>query len=580
MVSPRNLRKTSFTFKKLLLFCFFATTVLLIVRTIENAKGSDEWILEGLFPYFLLFALSYSVIVILSPSVGFTAIITSLYLMVINLIPNLKYDFIYGTYDPLGHYGFISEISRSGHIPLVGVYKDQYGSTPGVHIFSAILSQISGLSISIAMKLFLVVLPVTLPLLVYLLARKIDVSIELGRMAIICTAFVSPTTYIFTGTTSTYFLYVPFIYLVTLFFVKREIDRQTFVLGMIAGFPVLFSHDATSFFLMIYFAIALVILMFLKVTKGNLLPRLFVSFSVLWIVILSAHFLHASEFNFSTLLNILISFASRIISGQEPKAISYYGTFFNLSFYEQIGILIVSLGRDALTVLLFALSLPLIIREGAPGRENSNMNRFYGFLSLSSLLPILMFVLSPFVSNLKTRYLCYFLAFSPFFAGLSLSFVASKTRKRIRRTALVTMIFGLVCFSILQTYPFQPLVPKIETAYGIRYTNDYREVNTDTQLAAIRFLVKYDDHLKIAANGISKWQMYGLTNATFQGLISNDDPTSPQFASTPIVLISLDASKVGKQVVFYERYVLEPGFRSLTYSNGESFALLNETSKT
>ena len=170
---------------KLLASSFFIALFLLILQISANTTDTnDGWILEGLVPSFLLLTLVYSIIVGFSSDLKLIAIISAIYLVAINMIPNLKYAFIYGYHDPLNHYGSIKETIALGNVSELGIYEEQYAATPGMHILVSELSIITGSSALTAMKLFLILRPLILPLAVYFVVKKLDVSNGLAKAII------------------------------------------------------------------------------------------------------------------------------------------------------------------------------------------------------------------------------------------------------------------------------------------------------------------------------------------------------------------------------------------------------------
>lgn len=571
-------RSVIFTrFSKTLLLCFFVALIWLVIQVLINVKDSnDEWILNGLFVYFFVFVAIYCATVSLSSSLKLIAVITAVFLVVINLIPNLKYVFIYGTYDPLAHYGFIEDTIKSGYVPDAGIYKDMYGPTPGLHIFVSTISIMTGLSVSASMKIFLTVSPLVLPLAVYIVVKRLNMPNELSKLVLVSTALVSPATYTFAGTSSVYFLYVFFLYFCLLFASQKKLTRRDLFTSVIFGTAILLSHDPTSFFLLLYMISTLVIFIFLKVVRTSVkIPHAF--FIAIFVVAFFMHFTYVSDFNFSKLLLLLKESLSRLLLNPQPLAVGYYEGFQELPLYDRARVLTVALGRDAVTLLLSFLA-PLVMYRA--NLKDTNLRRFYYALVIPSLLSASVFFLPLFIRPFVPRGLYYFEAMSPFLVGMTLSYFVYSWRRKFKRLTLAFLFFALICISVLQTYPCQPLVPKISTDFGDIYVTDYRQANSVFQREMISFVETHNNQLDIATDDLTRWQMYGLTAPSYQVLISWETPGVTDEMKSSLVLISPNARAnpmaAGKRAVAYERYLPEAlQTTNIIYMSGESYIFLN-----
>lgn len=564
---------------KYLFVCFFAVFILLIIQVFINVKDfNDAWILEGLFSYFLLFVLAYSVVVSFSSSLKSITIITSIFLVVVNLIPNFKYVFIYGHYDALAHYGFTQEMINSGHIPETGFYKDQYGSTPGLHIFLSTLSLMAGVNVSTSMKIFMTFFPSILPLAFYLVVKRLDMPNTLSKTTVVSAAIISPLTYNFTGTSSVYFFYVPFLCLYLLF-VVQERDLQHahsfLIINILFAVAILISHDVTSIFLLAYFVLTGAIFMLKKVT-GFSATFPYVSLVLTLIVMIFAHFLYESNINFTKLLLLFKESISSLFLGRDPLALSYYKSFYGTTLLGKVAILAVRWVMYAVALLLVVLA-PLTMRGKL---KDIRLRKFYNALALPLLLPICVFLLSLFVRELNERFIYYFLALSPFLAGATLFYLVYSRHRRFNNAILAITVFSLICVSVLQLYPFQPLIPRISTSYRSYYVVDWRQVNTAYDRSVIRFANRHNAKLPVATDNIMKWLIYGLADPSFQALVTKDDLLSARGVEAPLILVSNDVDShvipSGREAMAYEYYVRQAIQKnSVIYTNGKSHVLLN-----
>jgi hypothetical protein len=563
---------------KCLLFFFLAAMVLLIISTIFSMRDfCDSWILEGIFPYYFLFVLAYSILVGFSNDLKLVTIVSSAFLVVINLIPSLKYSFIYGNYDPIGHYGFINEITKSGHVPNWGVYGKDYGSTPGLHTLVSAISILTGLDISASMKVFLVSAPIIIPMILYFVVRKPNMPRGLSKFIVISTVLTSPSTYVFFGTTSTYFLYTFFFSFLILFYLYNKFDRRYLLIGMVIGFAILFSHMATSMTLVVILAMSLLAQIIIKSLSRQKIFTLFLMTSYLSYLLFGI-----AGFDLANFVRLGLDLIGPL-TGKGVPFVSYYGGFFKLTFYDQVKVLMVRAGSYVVTGMLCLLSVPISLKLRS---RNSKLIKLYYVLILFSFVPASMFVLSARGFNVKDRFWCYFSAFSPFLAGITLwhSFHHRKTRfLTIKRFIVGIVVFVLICASSLQVLRFQLLVPKLSTEYGEKYVVNYHDYASFSQRSFVFFIAKYNNQSTMSTTGRIRWLIYGLTPKSFQALLTSEIESDLSLYGRPIasmVLVStynLDSSITSLNVMNYVRkasaYVNVT--YAIIYTNGESYCFYN-----
>jgi len=560
---------------KLLVFFFFAILVLLIGQVIANTKDiNDTWILEGIFPLFLLFTLIYAIIVGFSSNTKFIAIFTSIYLVTVVLIPNLKYSFIYGYHDPLAHYGFIRDTISLGHVPDTGYYASQYGSTPGSHILVSTLSIVTGLDVVTSMKVFLVMSSFILPLVVYFVLKKLYIQAQLSKLIIIAVAITFPAQYIFTGTGAIYSVFVVFIYFWLLFASGKSNERSNFAIATLLGVTVIISHDVTSFFVLICLVLALVFHFFTKRGKFSITySRTTEFFSVMIILVIFAHFIFASSFNFSALLSLIRNSIDSLFTSASPVAFGYYQSFFELSLLQKLDVLAVRFAKNAILIFLSILAPLAIWRLKL---SDDNLKKFYGNLAIPTFIALSLFILPLFVRPLVSRGLIYLSAFSPFLAGITIFWFICSRRYRFQNIILAVVVFSLISISIIQIYPCQPLIPQVSTEYGNYYIADWRQLSTAYTRSMIYFVATYNSRLNVWADGITRGEIYGLTSPTFQSLLTWHS------SSSPLLLLSHagDAHIIAsaREAIANEQYLQNASQKnSVIYNNGKSLILFNAT---
>jgi hypothetical protein len=161
--------------------------------------------------------------------------------------------------------------------------------------------------------------------------------------------------------------------------------------------------------------------------------------------------------------------------------------------------------------------------------------------------------------------------------------VTCSRRRNLGSFLLVCALFGLICFNMLQVYPCQPLIPKVQTNYGESYVVDWRQVTTVYDRSLISFASSYVRDLKVAVDGVLWWQIQGLSNTSLQELLTWERPVSGTVPKSPLVLASQGSDShiipSGRDRVSYDRFVenaIETD--SVLYTNGKSYVLFNQTS--
>jgi hypothetical protein len=564
---------------RILVLSFLATLFLLIFQTVLNTKDiNDTWILEGILPLFMFFTILYVAIATLSRSLELVTAITSIYVGTMNLIPQLKYTFLYGFFDPLYHYQFIRELAFLGRIPpAAGSYTTQYGPTPGSQVTVAAWSVLSGMSPLMAYKAFLAVTPVLIPLAVYVVLKKTQAPVGLSKIIVASTAITLPVLYVFTGRTAVLSLYLLFTLLSFVLLSVKKVTRSGFIMTLSIGVAVVLSHDVTSFFLVVTMIILLIMQRLMRSRSISANSRRSFTYLILaFVTIASAHFVFMSSYNMTTIIDMVRSSVSSLFARRTPGAIGYYSGFYRLDLLGQIVVFVVRIGRYALSILLLAVSPVAIYRIV---RKNDALKRYYQTLAIPTVVALLVFVMTQFTrSNLVDRGLIYIAALSPFFAGITIYWVVRSSR-RFSNIITALVLFGLLSASLIQFYPCQPLIPKIYDNGVGYYAMDLRSANTIYQRSMVKFVSLYDTNSTMATDPITTGLIYALTEPSTQVLLTGENPLETGIRAQ-LILASLDANAhpivSGAQAVEYFRGVANlTNTRSMIYANGKSCILLN-----
>jgi len=568
-----------------LLLLFILALSILILQTIMHRKDIvDAWILDGILPYFIFFVLVYSINAIFMEDLKHVTILTSIFLLALNLVPNLKYDFILGFYDPLWHYSFINGITSSGFVPTTGVYAVQYGTTFGLQSLVSSLSQVEGLNTADAMKVFLVLAPLLVPLTLYFVLRKVEASNDLARLIIVSSAIIWPTTYIYSGTISVFYLYAFFVFLLILLSIGQS-DIGLSILAILTGAAVVISHDFTSFFL----SLSVIILLVLQLSQKRSSSKRLTGFSnfplivgLIFVFLAFAHLTLASGSNFATLTSLLKDLVASVISPPHVlPATTFYSGFYSLTMLGKFKVLFVKLSRDVVMVSLAAVGGLIIVTTP---RNNIKLEKMYAVAAVPLAIAALMFLMSFLIhSSVEDRGLIYMAAVSPLFVGTSLyHFLCYRHKGQLMKKVAVALVFSLILVSIAETYVWQPLIPVVSTESGNFYAVDWREFNTIYSRSAILFLSTYDFALRIETDVVTQSQILGLTDTHTQSLLTKETPPNSAYILM-LSQVGTDAHALtfgSAQDALSNENLLQNALEncSTIYCNGESYIFLNITS--
>jgi hypothetical protein len=207
----------------------------------------------------------------------------------------------------------------------------------------------------------------------------------------------------------------------------------------------------------------------------------------------------------------------------------------------------------------------------------------------------MIFLVVPYVRKfqsytLEERYVVYALALSPFFVGMGLwgvhEFLSrrlsrfSSKGKLISKVLYVSVVFLLISASLVQVFPCQPLVPQVEGLYVV----DYRGANSIYQREMIAFFGEhFPSDVKVSSDGMTSWQLLGLTNASFNfDYLYQQNPLVENESLATVVLLHY-GGRSGRLNEPIEYRTLEhvtevrSGFGNSVYDNGESFVIVRAT---
>lgn len=557
----------------------FAAFCLLLLAFVNQRNYQDAWILDGVLLPTLSFVLIFSIVASKLNDNRILALICASFLSILSSIPQLKYQFIYGVFDSIAHYGFINRLLFLGHVPEIGFYAKEYSGTPGMHIFIGSLSLVAGISTNTAIKLVLSIIPTIIPLLIYFVTKGV-VNKNMQRFVLYASSFSVPILYYLSGSTFALAMYTLFLSLL-LRRIFTSSNRREYSLSLtILAFGLIISHGITSIFLSLLIAGASIILKTLEFTKrikGSTVSSNYFFTSLMFTVSFLAWWIYQARFYFYEFLGRMFKL---LIGGEIVKVIP--SKFFELSLLDQLKIFIVRFSSYTIILTLSIIGL-LFFLIAFKQRSKDRLKDLY-LHSLSCLTVILLLIaFSAFKYPTYTydRYVIYALFFSPFFVGLALWRLSEYIDFYVKKIMFQKFIFALILYtfislSLIQLFPCQPLVPKIYNEYVV----DYRGVNTIYQKEMILFAEKFSKSgVRIASDTVTSWQIFGLTNVSFNSGYVWCNPLLDKEVEADLILLhySGKSGPLNEEVDYRTRarineLRLELG--NVIYDNGESFVML------
>jgi len=565
----------------LLVLYILSGLILVLSASVIRREYQDSWILEGLFPQTLLFFLLFLIVAVNVRNNTNLVLLIASFLMLLSAIPSLKYIQIYGVYDSIAHYGYTNRLISSGYVPETGFYAKQYSGTPGMHIFLATITLITGLSTTLAIKLFLAVISSMIPLTVYFVTKD-AFSEDARRFILLALCFSSPAFYYLTGTTFALPVYFIFISVFLRQTLVTQLPRRFALVPIIIGTSLIISHGVTSLFLSLLMICILFMLKILESAKkdnSTLIVSRYLCISIFLVVSLMAWWVFHVEYLFS---NLLVGMVRSPFSGTTTE--TFPSAIFELSLSERMALIFVRFyGLFMLLAMGFVglIVYLTIFRKQYPKKTQTLYLLMFCILGATALIAF------PVFFELRTytfeRFVTYSALLSPFFIGLSLYSLGRYLRVHIKKILVRNLFFALLLFVLLAprllcVFVFQPLLPQNSEN---EYIVDYRSVNTIYQKEMIRFAEgHYVNGSKIATDIVTSWQIFGLADTSFASGYSWHNPLYEDDLESEMILLHYAgrSGPLNEKVEYRSRAKLnEFKFKlgnNIVYDNCESFIIV------
>ncbi len=566
-----------------LLTIYISSAILLIYTSISNRiEFQDSWSLAGLELQTLFFTIAFAIYAVYIKNNSKLVVLLSTYVLILSAVPNLKYFQIMGAFDSIAHMGYASKIVTSGYVPTTGFYSKEYSGVPGMHIFLASLSQVTGFSMTDTIKILLLTLAFLFPLVTYYFGRRVF-NKTYNRFIIYSLCVTLPVHFSLFGTSFAQILY--FIFIST--FLSYYFTAKNFsyiIILILTGASLIISHGVTPFFLSVllcsFFALTTVYnLLFRKEINQRTFQKNIFYLAIIITASLLVWWFFKSPYLFNTLINNVI----RDIFSSEPNTQIIPTKFFEINLLQQLVILFMRFYDMSLVVSLSLLGMGLYyfkVKKVISIETRTVVERII-FITICMGL-----ISSPFIFILKSytfeRFYAYFKPISPVLIGLSLMtlFFYFKSKIDGLLVSKIIRVFFLIILLvpiILNLFIYQPMVPIENNEYIV----DYRSVNTIYQSDMINFA---EDHyvkgLKIGSDPVTLWQMAGLTGTRFFSGYAYIDPLTEDYSKVDLILLHyLGISGPLNERLEYRtpdklNLIKISLGNNIIYDNGESFIIL------
>jgi hypothetical protein len=549
----------------------------------------DTWILDGIVFPTAIFVFFFLVAETFTQDNKKLVILSAAFLAVINLVPGIKYPLFCNVFDAPAHFRFTNEIASLGYIPENERLSEQYAGNPGMHIFMACISIVSGISTNDVLRLIVPALSGLAPFIIYFITKdRLDNTIQ--RYVILASSFPIVQRYMTYGTS---LAMLPYILLIAIFvrniFTKTN-KRTLWLLFVVLSFNLIISHAITSLFVCTILIVTLFILKFIEIMRKSTLRWFQVNNlivpSLLYVVLLVAWWMYASAFNLNTLGDLIRS----IFVGETEAPVPT--RFHRIQFLPQLQVLAVFHLRDAIIGLLTIFGLFIFLRKSRRNELDEKIETFYVYI-IVILATFALFLSFEFVSGFGSieygRFIAYAMPLFVLLVGLALwrldKFLNTICVKPgVRNLAFASFLFILVSSCLIQFYRFQPLVPRSNVLSTDLPENEYLVyfgvVNTIFQTEMISFAGTHSHGARIASDLVTRHQIYGFSGPSFFSRHTYFSPLVPNqnrnLGWDLFLLHTAEAGGLSEPAEYRTRERIE-NLRlkagNLIYDNGESFII-------
>jgi len=500
---------------------------LVIAALLMATRAKDTWILQGILPAFIIFSILLGLSLLAGPP-RLGVLYAAMALGLLAILPSVKYGFVYGEFDSLGHYSTASEIFRTGSLAQSTMYAAQYAGTPVLHILLAMTALTGGIPIETTIVYVLFLEHFVILVLIVESIRRMFPQME-TRTIVLLAAVTLPVTFLITGTTFG-LLEVAMLTYVFSRGIGRKPETGAMLLAVVLMFSLVFSHFVTTVYFMTFlggYAISLMAIRLFAGSRGvtrNLLIQsvpLFLTFFVFWLVYVGEEFIYAAR-----------DLAFRLFLGSSLPSAAW-----RFPLTDLIQLVVFMYARPLFSVLLaVTASLIALLRY----RRTETFAMFW-WLLVSSLL-IGGVVALGLTAATVWRFLAYASLTTPYF----LCFLISRSRNRLfvsntpRMRVIKVVMLATLVLSMIAVYPVTPLYPES----GGSPILDDNSVNSIYVVSALEYFSNVYSSTPVTTSSRIYWQLMSLDPKLIPlrwNTISNDLESVTSLAELEGQLVLFDA---------------------------------------
>ncbi|MEM4176476.1 MAG: hypothetical protein QXK55_06570 [Nitrososphaeria archaeon] len=450
---------------------------------LNNRSGiADSWILDKIWHYvyiFIMISLILAYINKINKSV--LLFILAVFLVSIPLVPFLKY-WALSPADFMHIYGSVKATINEG---VSVVLDEQYNRTTGLFTSTAFLSILNGIDPYNAIYEFMISSLLYSYIIEILLLRKLIsnnsdkkyiYSIYTLTFLVSSCGFLS---YILTGTSLAYFLYISYIAYFLAFLSYTKV--KDLIISIIFFISLMLSHESSFLvaFLSTFLMFVLIILL-KKFDESTPLylksKRIYAFFAPILIFTLYEVYLSINFYSFTNGLNKLIY---TLIGKKEPTV-----TIIELQIpiSEKIMPVLVYSMRDLILSGLTIIFSIYILKLFMINKDNNDnfIKKFIIFVSIFISVLYLFLGIIGWFSGYYSLYYRFYIAIQPFIiVVISYGISSFKTVKSNWRSSLLCLVITLlIIISFFQIYPHNQFISKKSLGSHIYYISDFRGVTS------------------------------------------------------------------------------------------------------
>lgn len=460
------------------------------------SRAKDAWVLQGILTAFIVFSLLLGFGLLLGQS-RLAVPNAAIALGLLAIIPSVKYGFVYGEYDAIGHYSTAVVIARTGSLAENAWYTRLYSGTPLIHIFLAMTGLTAGLPVEVVIVFVLFLVHFVAFVLVAESVRRIFPRLD-RRLIVFFAMMTLPVIDEFTGTVYGLLMVAVISYLWSRT-IEVEGKSRWLIPIIVVMVSIAFSHFVTTLYVFAVLACYGIFVLIMRQRRAlaptanedamlRLIPIFFTIF--LWFFLYAGQgFMYLARF---------ITIVSLVGSPLPSSA----GQFSSL---DLIQIFLLKYSRELFSMLTaLAISTFILLRHW----KTLTFLRFWSLLAGSLLIGV------PVTLGIATSEIYRFLAYgslvAPYFLCSVLSRrkdLASLLNSNTARIRLIkaTMLVALV-LSMVAAYPITPLYPK---SGGNPILED-NSVNSIYAVSGLDYFASVYSSGRVLTSDRIFWQLFSL----------------------------------------------------------------------